>query len=142
MTILPVHRFTDETTKAPKGKKAAVRALQAWQFLIAKASRREIIRYEHLRLVMGYRNDRPLSTILGHVMHLCSEWRLPPLTIIVVNQDGTPGPGFTEVPRAEFDQERERVYDQDWFSIVPPSIEQFHQAWVNAHGGPPPDEEV
>jgi len=38
--------------------------LQAWQFLIARASNRRIIRYEALRHVMAYDDDRPLFSIL------------------------------------------------------------------------------
>jgi hypothetical protein len=89
---------------------------------------------------MGYSDDRPLFTILGHIMHLCRAWGLPPLTVIVVNRDGTPGEGFTDVPRAEFDHWREQVFDEDWFSIVPPTIDQFHAAWREATGGAPTDE--
>src|SRR5205814_10425774 len=120
------------TNATESGKKSAARALQAWQYLIAKASNRQIIRYESLRTMMGYSDDRPLFTILAHVMELCSQWGLPPLTVIVVNSDGTPGAGFTEIPRAEFDAQREAVFDYPWFTILPPTIDQFSAAHAHA----------
>jgi hypothetical protein len=61
-------------------------------------------------------------------MYLCGDDKLPPLTIIVVNQDGTPGPGFTDVPREEFDRSREEVFGYDWFGLVPPTCEEFQAA--------------
>ena len=128
-----IRNFTDITNATDSGHKSAVRALQAWQFLIAKASNRQIIRYEHLRTMMGYADDRPLFTILAHVMELCSQWGLPPLTVIVVSSDGTPGAGFTEVPRAEFDARREAVFEYPWFTILPPTIDEFGTAHANAH---------
>ncbi len=129
-----LRRFTEVTNSTPTGRKSAVRALQAWQILIAKASNRQIIRYEHLQRLMDYPDARPLSTILTHVMHLCRAWKLPPLTVIVVNRDGTPGEGFTDVPRVEFDHWREQVFDENWFNIVPPTVDQFHAAWREATG--------
>lgn len=116
------------------GKKAAIRALQAWQFLIAKATNRQLVSYPDLAAVMSYTDNRPLSTILGHIMYWCGDEGLPPLTIIVVNQDGTPGPGFTDVPRAEFDRKREEVFVYDWFGLVPPSFAQFQAAHKRHEG--------
>ena len=121
--------FTEATEV---GRKSAVRALQAWQFLIAKAASRQIIRYKDLRVMMGYADDRPLFPILGHVMQLCSQWEIPPLTVIVVNNDGTPGSGFTEIPRNEFDAKREDVFAYDWYGIVPPTVEEFASAHAHA----------
>ena len=125
-----LQKFTDVTERTEIGGRSAVRALQAWQFLIAKASNRQIIRYEDLRRVMGYPDDRPLSRILGHVMYLCSEWGLDPLTVIVVNSDGTPGEGFTEIPRNEIDIKREQVFAYPWFEVVPPTIEELAAAYA------------
>ena len=125
--------FTDITNETASDHKSAVRALQAWQFLIAKASNRQTIRYEHLSTMMGYTFNPPLFPILAHVMELCSQWGLPPLTVIVVSSDGTPGAGFTEVPRAEFDARREAVFEYPWFTILPPTIDEFGTAHANAH---------
>jgi putative restriction endonuclease len=120
--------FNEVNNSAETGKKAAVRALQAWQFLISKATNRQLVRYGDLAAMMGYEDNRPLTQILGHIMHLCGDEHVPPLTIVVVNQDGTPGPGFTEVSREEFDRKREEVFGYDWFGLVPPTIAEFQAA--------------
>src|SRR3989304_9688569 len=117
--------FNDLVEAADTGSKAAIRALQAWQYLIAKAHNRQIIRYDEISQIMNYADNRPLSPILGHIMFYCNQQNLPPLTIIVVNQHGTPGEGFTEKARHEFDRRREEVFSFDWFGIRPPSIEEF-----------------
>lgn len=82
---------------------------------------------------LGYSDSRPLPSILEHIMVYCQQQDLPPLTIIVVNQDGTPGEGFTAASRHEFDRKREEVFSFDWFGIRPPSIEEFKQAWNLAY---------
>ncbi|PWU17369.1 MAG: hypothetical protein C5B50_11460 [Verrucomicrobia bacterium] len=125
--------FNELVRNAATGRKASIRALQAWQYLIAKAANRQLVRYPELAARLGYTDNRPLTPILGQVMYLCSDEGLPPLTIIVVNQDGTPGPGFTDVPRGEFDRKREEVFGYDWFGLVPPSFEDFQSAH-NRHG--------
>ncbi len=90
--------------------KAAVRALQTWQYLIARAQNRQLVRYTELAHLMGYTDNRPLTPILGHIMYYCHDQHLPPLTTIVVNRKGTPGPGFTEISRNKFDRSREEVF--------------------------------
>ena len=102
--------FSDLVEAAETGSKASIRALQAWQYLIPRAHNRQLVRYDQIAHMMGYADNRPLSSILGHVMYYCSQQSLPPLTIIVVNQDGTPGEGFTETPRDELDTTREEVF--------------------------------
>ena len=121
--------FDDITNAAESGKKSSVRALQAWQYLIARASNRQLVRYGELAKIMGYSDNRPLTPILGHIMYYCSQHDLLPLTVIVVNQDGTPGEGFTETPRTEFDSTRERVFDYPWFTVFPPSPLEFKESW-------------
>lgn len=111
--------------------KAAIRALQIWQYLIARAQNRQIVRYPELSGLIGYSDNRPLTQILGHIMYYCHDHKLPPLSILVVNRDGTPGPGFTETPRDELDRTREDVFAFDWYSIYPPSPEEFREAWDN-----------
>jgi hypothetical protein len=113
--------------------RSAIRALQGWQYLISKARNRQLVRYEDLAGIMGYSDNRPLFPILGHIMYYCDQEGLPPLTIIVVNDDGTPGEGFTQVPREEFDRQREETFAKDWFSIYPPTPEEFTAAWDAAH---------
>ena len=86
--------FTDVANAAETGEKASVRALQAWQYLIAKACNRQIAKYDELRELMEYPDNRPLSPILGCIAFFCIQNDLPPLTLIVVNNSGIPGEGF------------------------------------------------
>jgi hypothetical protein len=109
--------------------RSAIRALQAWQYLIPKARNRQLVRYGELAELMGYADNRPLRFVLGHIMYYCQREGLPALTIIVVNNDGTPGEGFTQVPRDQFDAHRETTFGFDWFSVYPPTPAELTQSW-------------
>jgi hypothetical protein len=121
--------FNELVSVANTGKKSVIRAVQAWQYLIAKATNRQLVRYDELAALMGYSDSRPLSHILNYIMVYCAQNDLPPLTGIVVNKDGTPGPGFTEVSRLDLDRKREEVFSIKWFEIAPPSIQEFENAY-------------
>jgi hypothetical protein len=127
-----VRRFKTVSDAAPTGDKSAIRALQAWQYLIGKASNRQIVQYEELRILMGYPTSNPLGSILGCIMFWCQQNRLPPLTLLVVNQSGIPGDGFTAEALQDYHQRREDVFNYSWFKIVPPSIKEFRKARDNA----------
>jgi len=121
--------FSDLVNAAETGKKSAIRALQAWQYLIAKASNRQLVRYTELAEMMGYTDSRPLPKILGCIMCYCSQQNLPPLTIIVVSKEGIPGEGFTDAKPEEFHRKREAVFDFNWYDVFPPTVEELHQAF-------------
>jgi hypothetical protein len=124
-----MNTFNELVSGANTGKKSVIRAVQAWQYLIAKATNRQLVRYDELAALMGYSDNRPLSHILNYIMVYCAQNDLPPLTGIVVNKDGTPGPGFTEVSRLDLDRKREEVFSTKWFEIAPPSIKEFENAY-------------
>ncbi len=124
--------FDDVVESAETGVKSAVRALQAWQYLIGRATNRQIVRYDELRVLMGYADNRPTGVILGCIMFYCQQNELPPLTLIVVNQSGVPGEGFSAEALEDYHQRREDVFDFPWFKVVPPTIEEFQQARENA----------
>lgn len=124
--------FDEVTNKAETGRKSAVRALQAWQYLIGKAANRQIVKYDELRELMGYPTNNPLSSILGCIMFFCEQNNLPPLTIIVVNRHGVPGEGFTAEEMENYHQRREDVFNCNWFKIIPPTIEEFQEAREHA----------
>jgi hypothetical protein len=126
--------FDELVNDADTGKKSVIRAVQAWQYLIAKATNRQLVRYDELADLMGYPDNRPLFHILGFIMWYCSQNSLAPLTGIVVNKDGTPGPGFTEVAREDLDRKREDVFSTKWFQISPPSIEEYENAHQRSKG--------
>lgn len=123
--------FNKAVEAAETGTKSAIRALQAWQFLIAKASNRQIAQYDELKEIMDYADNRPLAVILGCIMFYCEENELPPLTLLVVNQTGVPGGGFTAEKLKNYHQRREDVFNFPWYKIVPPSIEELQEAREN-----------
>lgn len=125
-----IKEFNTETDAAGTGEKSAVRALQAWQYLIGKAANRQIVQYEELRILMDYPTNNPLASILGCIMFWCEQNDLPPLTLLVVNKSGIPGDGFTTEILTNYHQRREEVFNYPWLKIFPPSISQFKEARV------------
>jgi len=121
-------RFGDMVQEAEIGRKSAVRALQAWMYLIAKARNRQIVTYKELMDLMGYSTANPLNWILGCIMYYCEQNELPPLTILVVNEEGIPGEGFSAVDFEEYHRAREEVFSYPWYDLVPPSIDEFERA--------------
>lgn len=99
-----------------------LRALQAWQILVGAAMHRQTLTYLALSERMyGKPAQGVLDRILGHIAFYCRDSGLPVLTCIVVNQEtGLPG---SDIPMSlkQLNAERERVYAEDWFDIVPPS---------------------
>jgi len=68
-----------------------------------------------------------LAQFLGPIMWYCDDRGLPPLTVLVVNQQtGQPSEGLTT--SENFDEDRERVFKHDWFSIEPPGTHEFEEA--------------
>ena len=124
--------FSEVSNNAKAGEKSAIRSLQAWQVLIGKASNRQIVQYDELRELMEYTDNRPLSSILGNIMFYCQQNDLPPLTIIVVNQSGVPGEGFTAEDLSNYHQRREDVFNYPWLKLVPPSVKEFRAARENS----------
>jgi hypothetical protein len=117
-------------SEAGSGMKSATRALQAWQYLIGKATDRQIVQYEEIRMLMDYPTSNPLSHVLGCIMFYCEQNDLPPLTILVVNRSGISGDGFTAERIEDYHQRREDVFNFPWFKMVPPSMSNFRDAYV------------
>jgi hypothetical protein len=113
-------RFDDNPTLPMRG-------LQIWQILIAAAHARQTVRYGKLAKMLEYGGAGTLARMLGHVFFWCRDNELPFLTVLVVNQDsGVPGEGFEELTRGlDLNVERERVYDFDWYGLVPPTPEEL-----------------
>jgi hypothetical protein len=98
------------------------RAVQAWQILAGKAMNRQTVTYEGLSKIMyGKEAAGVMAGILGHVAFYCMEIGIPPLTVLVVGKEpGKPGDAFP-VDSTKIDEEREKVYQYDWYNIYPPS---------------------
>ena len=121
--------FDTLTEQAEGGTRGAVRAQQAWQYLVAKASTRSLVRYQELADLMGYSDCRPIGVILGRIAYYCRENGLPSMTVIVVDDSGKPGIGYTIFKPREFDKAREAVFRYPWYSIQPPSVDELQAAF-------------
>ena len=117
---MSVRRFDDGST-VPK------RALQIYLILIGAARRREILTYEQLSTLMGFeRAAGVLADRLGPIMRWCERNGLPALTAIVVNKtSGLPGEGLQTVEGNKFAAEQQKVFQFDWFAIVPPELSEL-----------------
>jgi hypothetical protein len=107
------------------------RALQVYLILMGAAKNRQTLTYRGLAdtLQFGGKGAGVLAHILGHIMYWCHEEGLPSLTSLVVNKEsGLPGPGLSAP--ADVNSERERIYEYDWYAIVPPAMEQLAAAYA------------
>ena len=105
----------------------ATRASQIWQILVCKASNRQTLTYGQLSELLGFKGAGTLAHFLGHVMYYFIQNDLPPLTVLVVNQEtGLPGKGLIE---ADFNADREDVFSFDWFAVVPPTPDELANAY-------------
>jgi len=100
------------------------RATQIWALLICAARERKSYTYGDIANILGYGGAGVLSQTLGLIMTFCANNGLPPLTVLVVNQEtGLPGEGLTTLE--ELNQDRESVFRFDWFSLEPPQNADF-----------------
>jgi hypothetical protein len=110
------------------------RAVQAWQILVGKAMNRQTVTYELLSELMYEKQAAGvLAKILGHVAFYCIENHIPPLTALVVGKGpGKPGDRIPVDP-AKIDEEREKVYQYNWYNVYPPSEAEFTAAYKKHH---------
>ena len=105
----------------------AARSLQVWLILIGNAERRETSTYGSI----GDRIGTPpvaVGRFLNRIYYYCEENCLPRLSVLVVNQStGEPGDGYPG-SRDSLYADREAVYDYDWISLFPPTLEQLVEA--------------
>ncbi len=108
------------------------RAVQAWQILVGKAMNRQTITYEGLsRLMYQKVAQGVLDRILGHIAYYCIDNKLPALTSLVVGKGrGTPGEDIP-VDLTTIDEQRENVYDFDWYNVYPPSESELKESYDN-----------
>jgi len=117
-------------TRPPGNKptKAPERASQIWQILVHKAADRETVTYGEVADLMGIGSPRGLGAFLDYIKRYCSANRLPPLHVLVVSKaTGAPGKGLRVV---DFEAERDRVFDFNWFALAPPRPEDLPQPSV------------
>ena len=101
------------------------RARLVWQALVACAAERKTLTYGLLADMLET-HPRALIGPLEFVMQYCSGRGLPPLTVLVVNQEtGIPGSGLTTVE--DLAKDREKVFGVNWRVLLPPTEDDFKE---------------
>jgi len=95
------------------------RASRAWPILVEIAAAKSTITY----LELGQRlnlHRRVLRYVLAEIQDYCLSEKLPPLTILVVRQGGTPGTGFIAWDVDDLDNGMSLVYQYPWTTLENP----------------------
>ncbi|MCU1716439.1 hypothetical protein [Pseudomonas sp. 5P_3.1_Bac2] len=104
------------------------RASQIWAVLALAAKGRQSLTYGILSKLIGV-PAAGMGKLLEPIQSYCLIEKLPPLTILVVQQDsGLPGTGFTGAKATEFAKDQMRVFAFDWIDHGNPQPEKLEQA--------------
>lgn len=95
------------------------RARLAWQVLIDVAKAGETITYGDLGSRINV-HHRAIRYVLSPIQDYCLESRLPPLTILVINNSGRPGTGFIAHDPNDLDNGFEAVWGFSWLKTLNP----------------------
>ena len=102
------------------------RSAQVWLALVAQATQRRTVTYNAQGALLLSHPMR-LRSDLDPIDDYCNEHGLPPLAVVCVDQEtGEPSRGNVGVFR--LDKNRERVFNYDWFALVPPTPEEIKEA--------------
>ena len=103
-------------------------ALRAYLILIGCAADRQTVTYDALARRMKRDGQNLLAKPLDLITRWCQRHELPALASLVVEErTGLPAPDFTARSREEIPHEQERVWERDWFSFFPPTIEELEE---------------
>ena len=118
--------FDDIVQSVDELEKPAIRALQAWQYLIMKATNRQYVKFKDLRELMNYKDNQQIILSLGRITFYCQTNGLPAL-VSIVNKSGFKKDklSFSGENLEEYNQELEEVFNFPWYKIVPPAINEF-----------------
>ena len=110
------------------------RALQIYLVLIGLAANRQTITYERLSEdYLAFGHGHIISRQLGCIMGWCYESGFPALTSLVVGKvSGEPGDGLTTVDGDNFYAAQQRVFERNWFSVMPPTLDELHDCGERA----------
>ena len=95
------------------------RAFRAWNVLIDYAEKKETITYKELGDKLGV-HHRTCRYFLDYIQNFCIEERLPPLTILVVNQKGELGNGFIAWDAKNPKEGMKKVFSFNWANLDNP----------------------
>jgi hypothetical protein len=63
---------------------------------------------------------------LDLITRWCRQHSVPAIASLEIEQaTGLPAPGFAAVSKDEIPREQERVWEFDWYGILPPTIEEL-----------------
>lgn len=97
----------------------AERAYRAWPILTKRAGEGNNITYGELGALLAV-HHRAIRYVLGLIQDYCLEEKLPPLTILIVNQSGKPGTGFIAYDVDKLEEGRSLVHSYNWSAISNP----------------------
>ena len=97
----------------------AERAYRAWPILTNCAAEGKTITYGGLGALLSV-HHRAIRYVLGLIQDYCLEEKLPPLTILVVNQSGKPGEGFIAYDVDKLEEGMTLVRSCNWSTIPNP----------------------
>jgi putative restriction endonuclease len=89
------------------------RAFLGWNFLTKKALENQTCTYTELANFVGV-HPRVTRFFLSLIQDYCLNRGLPPLTILVVNGTGVPGPGFIAWDTHQFEVGKQNVFNLNW----------------------------
>ena len=93
------------------------RSAQAWLALVAHAAHRRTTTYDALGALL-LSHPMTVRSGLDPIDDYCNQHGLPPLAVVCVDpKTGEPSRGNVGVFR--LDKNRERVFNYDWFALVP-----------------------
>ena len=105
--------------------KRSERATQIWAVLAWIARNRQSVTYSQLDALTGIPRAG-LGRMLEPIQSYCANTSLPPLTILVVQQEsGLPGSGFTGASAAQFAKAQMEVFEYDWLEHGNPQPHAF-----------------
>lgn len=104
------------------------RASQIWAVLAWCATHRQNITYSQLAQATGAFTGG-LGQLLEPIQSFCLLKSLPPLTVLVVQQEsGLPGSGFTGASASELASAQSKVFTFNWLEHGNPGPEQLENA--------------
>jgi putative restriction endonuclease len=96
------------------------RAYRAWPILTRVALNKGRIKYGELAEELKLSHHRPVKFVLEEIQNDCLKEKLLPLTILVENQKGIIGKGFTAWDVDDLDTGLQKVYAFDWNEVPNP----------------------
>ena len=104
------------------------RASQIWAVLAWAARARQSLTYGQLGKLIGV-PTAGLGQLLEPIQSYCISQGLPPLTALVVQQEsGLPGSGFTGASASQFARAQAEVFAKDWLEHGNPQPEKLEDA--------------